>query len=57
MTDDWKPTPDASLEQAIREAVGTASMCWEHPENAGVFDSTRALWVSNGLIRWIQDNM
>jgi hypothetical protein len=32
-------------------------MCWEHVEHAGVFDTTRALWVADGLQRWLLDNV
>lgn len=30
----------------LRLAVGAASVCWEKPEGAGVFDSDRALLVA-----------
>jgi 2'-5' RNA ligase len=33
----------------IGVAVGEASMCWEHPELAGVFDSTRASAIVDHL--------
>jgi hypothetical protein len=37
------------LEQICQEAVGRASMCWETPEGAGVFDSEDALKVAKDL--------
>lgn len=43
-----QPRP-RTIHQAIGEAVGAASMCWENPRGAGVFDSTRAAEVVNGL--------
>jgi hypothetical protein len=55
MSNEWKPSYDASPEQAIREAIGTGSMCWEHPENAGVFLSDQALWVADGLIKYLRE--
>jgi hypothetical protein len=37
---DWdESTP---ISRIVGEAVGLASMCWEHPEKAGVFDSDLA---------------
>ena len=33
----------------VSEAIGAASMCWEHPERAGVFDSPRALEIADRL--------
>lgn len=36
--------------QAIHQAMGAASMCWEKPEGAGVFDSDRAVDVTYNLI-------
>lgn len=51
----WEPSPDATLSQAIREAMGSASMAWERVEGAGVFDADMALWVSQGLEAWLRD--
>lgn len=48
----WKfaPTdPGCGLETFIGEAVGAASMCWETPEDAGVFDSTRASAIVDAI--------
>lgn len=39
-TFDWQL--DTPVDQIIGEAIGAASMCWEHPEAAGVFESELA---------------
>lgn len=36
--------------QAIHQAIGAASMCWEKPEGAGVFDSDKAVDTTYNLI-------
>ena len=33
----------------LLEALGEASMCWERPEGAGVFDAERALGIADRL--------
>lgn len=38
------------LQQEVFEALGAASTCWETPEGAGVFDSTRAKELGDGLM-------
>lgn len=43
-----------SLEQAVQLAVGAASACWENLSGAGVFQSERALEVSDQLIAWLR---
>jgi len=35
---------------AIFQALGAASVCWEFPERAGVFDSTRAKQIGEALV-------
>ncbi len=35
----------------IHEAIGHASMCWEKPEGAGIFDDTQAAEVASNLCR------
>jgi hypothetical protein len=40
-----------SIASAIGIAIGAASMCWEHVDRAGVFDSTRAAALSELLHR------
>lgn len=39
-----------SKEDAIFQAIGAASMCWENVGEAGVFDSTRAKEIGDALI-------
>ena len=56
----WNPTPDpetgrATLAEAVGQALGTASMCWENPAGAGVFDSTACGEVHDGLMAYLSD--
>jgi len=37
------------VEELITQAIGEASMCWEHVEKAGTFDSDRASKISQKL--------
>ena len=39
-----------TLASAVFQALGSASVCWEKPEGAGVFDSTRAREVGDALV-------
>lgn len=39
-----------SLRTLIFEALGEASMCWEFPEKAGIFQSERAEQIGNKLL-------
>lgn len=41
---------DHPVEEALFEALGAVSVCWEHPELAGVFDSTRARQIGDELM-------
>lgn len=43
-----------SLEAAVFQALGAASVCWETPEGAGVFESTRAKEIGDALIAFIR---
>ncbi len=36
-------------EALIFEAIGAASMCWEHPQYAGVFNSDLACKIAHQL--------
>jgi hypothetical protein len=45
------PDEDLTLEEILFQALGAASMCWEHPEKAGTFDSTRAKAIGEALLR------
>lgn len=46
---------DITLSEAIGQALGAASMCWEHPEGAGTFDSERAGRIFAELYKLIQE--
>lgn len=41
----------------VMVAVGEASMCWEHPERAGVFDIRRAEDIGNRLRQHFADEI
>ena len=41
-----------TLASAVFQALGAASVCWEKPEGAGIFDSTRAREIGDALI-WL----
>jgi hypothetical protein len=45
-----------NLREAVQIAVGAASSCWENLRGAGVFDSERALQVSEDLLTWINEH-
>lgn len=53
----WTPTGDgggpATLDEAVGQALGTASMCWENVAGAGEFDSTAAVEVFHGLMAYL----
>jgi hypothetical protein len=41
---------DTPVHEAVMQALGEASMCWEHPECAGVFDSEHAINIGEDLL-------
>lgn len=43
------------LEEAVGQALGAASGCWENLEGAGVFDSTRCKAVLDWLLAYLGD--
>ena len=48
---------DTPIHQAIGEAIGAASVCWEHRthlEAAGVFDGERANQIVEDLLDLLQ---
>lgn len=51
---DWQPDKAETLEEAVFQAIGTASVCWSETPK-GVFQSDLAKSVGEGLIKWIQD--
>ena len=46
---------DITLYDAIGQALGAASMCWENPAGAGVFDSSRAAEIYTALYKIINE--
>lgn len=42
------------LDGAVFQALGAASTCWENLSGAGVFDSTRAKDIGDGLLEFIR---
>lgn len=51
----WTPDRPEDATSAIFQALGAASMCWMDTPT-GIFDSTRAKWVGDGLIAWLAAN-
>lgn len=46
---------DITLDEAIGQALGAASMCWEKPESAGAFDGSRAKQIFTELKKLMQE--
>jgi hypothetical protein len=40
---------DITLDEALGQALGAASMCWQYPERAGIFDDQRAARIMDQL--------
>lgn len=38
------------IEEFVGQAIGAASVCWENPGGAGVFDSTRAAQIADEIM-------
>ena len=58
MKDNRKPLSERLPELAfarIYQDIGQASMCWEHPEKAGVFDSEKAADIALELCHFVAD--
>jgi hypothetical protein len=49
-------SPDEQLAQAVFQAIGSASMCWEDIYKAGVFRSDLARSIGDGLLEWIRSH-
>lgn len=47
-------TEDTPVHEAVMQAIGAASVCWENPGGAGVFDSGRAVDLSNELLDFLR---
>lgn len=48
------PAEFDTVDAMTAAAVGEASMCWEFPDRAGVFDTSRALRVSRQLSAYVR---
>jgi hypothetical protein len=46
-----------TLEEAVYQALGAASVCWENMEDAGVFDSDRAKMIGDQLMDRIEQEL
>ncbi len=48
-----------TLEEAVYQAVGAASVCWDNIQGAGVFDDRQATQVAEDLLaairQWMND--
>lgn len=51
------PKMDEEIVSEICQSVGHASMCWEFPERAGVFDSDQAAKIAYDLCEYIATKM
>lgn len=54
----WVPEYDRvdiapSRESAVFQALGSASMCWEKVDKAGVFDSAKVKEIGDGLVLFL----
>lgn len=47
--------PNISLESAVFQAIGAASVCWENLHGAGTFDSTKAKNIGDALLARIRE--
>ena len=43
-------------QSAVFQALGSASMCWDSPEKAGVFHSDEAKAIGDGLIAFLREH-
>jgi hypothetical protein len=58
----WEPTcrpedegAELPLSEAVGQALGAASACWENLAGAGVFDSTRCIEIHEWLMAYLSD--
>lgn len=52
----WDAKPPRDLEEAVGQAIGAGSVCWEDPGGAGVFQSDRASQIVDELVEWIRNH-
>lgn len=48
-------TPPKTREEAVFMALGAASVAWENPGGAGVFDSTLCKQIGDALLEWLKE--
>lgn len=48
--------PAQAVSRLLGVLAGAASMCWDYPERAGVFDSTRAKTLVEEALSWLMDD-
>lgn len=53
----WLELEDKDMLQAVGEAVGRASVCWDNLEHAGAFDSTIASEIVDQLMDRIEQEI
>lgn len=53
---DGSPGEPGTLREVVFQAVGAASVCWDTPQDAGVFDSTRAKEIGDDVVAWVEQN-
>jgi len=46
-----------TLESLVQQAIGAASMCWEHVDRAGVFQEGQAREISDALLAKLRAGM
>lgn len=52
----WYPDRAEKLSEAVGQAIGAGSTCWERLSGSGEFQSDKAVAIVNGLQKWIDDN-
>ena len=45
------------IRERVYSDIGEASMCWEHPEGAGIFESEHAARIGLELCQFILDQI
>ena len=45
------------IRRRVLTDIGQASMCWEEPEKAGVFDTEKAVEIADALCHYIADKI
>jgi hypothetical protein len=47
----------AYIRKRVLTDIGQASMCWEEPEKAGVFDTEETIKIGDALCQYIVDKI